>query len=131
MDEELLKKLIFNTFRQILYNIIHWTSLTQELADDLSQYSSNLTSIQMLRLIFTFFFHSAEQTNLFTSHKGKAGVCHYADSDYDLSFLKHHLVVSPFINLKIEQNLYLPGNRNPLESSQLLKILHVTYEMVW
>lgn len=55
MDEEQLKKLIFNTFRQILYNIIHWTSLTQELADDLSQCSSNLTSIQMLRLIFTFF----------------------------------------------------------------------------
>lgn len=55
MDEEQLKKWIFNTFRQILYNIIHWTSLTQELADDLSQYSSNLTSIQMLRLIFTFF----------------------------------------------------------------------------
>lgn len=55
MDEEQLKKLIFNTFRQILYNIIHWTSLTQELADDLSQYSSNLTSIQMLRWIFTFF----------------------------------------------------------------------------
>lgn len=55
MDEEQLKKFIFNTFRQILYNIIHWTSLTQELADDLSQYSSNLTSIQMLRLIFTFF----------------------------------------------------------------------------